>query len=62
MSVVLGAATCLTWVTRLTGAANEESLLAEIKAKSFGGTADVLPCLSGERTPHNHPEAQGAFL
>jgi xylulokinase len=65
MSVMLSCANCLTWVTRLTGAANEGALLEKVAAL---GDADLeraplfLPYLSGERTPHNDPHAQGAFF
>lgn len=62
MSVMLSAASCLSWIARATGAASEATLLAEIE------TADrvqprllFLPYLSGERTPHDDPEATGVF-
>ncbi|MEO7425864.1 MAG: xylulokinase [Fibrobacteria bacterium] len=68
MSVILSAAASLTWVTRLTVAADEASLLAEVEA-SMGNAAEsdaatpiFLPYLSGERTPHNNPFAQGVFF
>jgi xylulokinase len=65
MSVMLSCANCLSWVTRLTGAANEGALLEKVAAI---GDVDLeraplfLPYLSGERTPHNDPHAQGAFF
>jgi xylulokinase len=65
MSVMLSAANCLQWVTRLTGAANEGALLERVAAL---GEAELeraplfLPYLSGERTPHNDPHARGAFF
>jgi xylulokinase len=66
MSVILSAAASLTWVARLTGAADEAALLAEVEAfmqAEPGATAPVfLPYLSGERTPHNNPHAQGVFF
>ncbi len=67
MSVILSAAASLTWVAKLTGAADEASLLAEVEAEMSGpaGAMDApifLPYLSGERTPHNNPHAQGVFF
>lgn len=63
MSVVLSAASCLSWVSALTGAASEAELLAEIAA--VGRPCErllFLPYLSGERTPHNDPTASGVFF
>ena len=65
MSVMLSAANCLQWVTRLTGASDEAALLERV-----AGLTDAerdraplfLPYLSGERTPHNDPHAKGAFF
>lgn len=63
MSVILSAASCLSWVVKLTGAADEASLLAEIEASPFRTVRPIfLPYLSGERTPHNDPLAQGVFF
>ena len=64
MSVVLSAASCLTWVTELTGFDNEKSLLNEVAKEDFTKPCDVifLPYLSGERTPHNNPSAKGVFF
>jgi xylulokinase len=65
MSVMLSAANCLQWVTRLTGADNEATLLARVAALADGERDRAplfLPYLSGERTPHNDPHAQGAFF
>ncbi|MED5262423.1 MAG: xylulokinase [Myxococcota bacterium] len=62
MSVILSAASCLSWVTRLTGARDEAALLGEIEA--VDRPADrllFLPYLSGERTPHNDARAAGVF-
>ncbi|WP_322105953.1 xylulokinase [Paraburkholderia sp. J41] len=64
MSVVLSAASCLRWVCKLTGT-NEPTLLAEIEqlgAQTLGQAPIFLPYLSGERTPHNDPYAQGVFF
>ncbi len=64
MSVVLSAASCLSWVTKLTGATNEQNLLDEVALEDFTKPCAVtfLPYLSGERTPHNNPNAQGVFF
>jgi xylulokinase len=65
MSVMLSAASCLRWVTRLCGAASEMELLREIAAAGPGvvqAAPIFLPYLSGERTPHNDPYAQGVFF
>jgi xylulokinase len=63
MSVILSAASCLSFVTHLTGAENEAALLREVEARP--GDIDslvFLPYLSGERTPHNNPHAKGVFF
>jgi xylulokinase len=63
MSVILSAASCLSWAVQVTGAADEISLLAE--AEACKPTEDIpifLPYLSGERTPHNNPMAKGVFF
>lgn len=63
MSVILSAASCLSWVTALTGSGSEAALLERI-AKETEGPGEVLflPYLSGERTPHNDPHAKGVFF
>ncbi|TKC82886.1 xylulokinase [Trinickia terrae] len=64
MSVVLSAASCLRWVCKLTGT-DEPTLLAEVEAldgNALAGAPLFLPYLSGERTPHNDPYAQGVFF
>jgi len=63
MSVLLSAASCLTWITRVTGAADEASLLSEVEARDTPSERLLfLPYLSGERTPHNDPDASGVFV
>ena len=63
MSVILSAASCLSWVAELTGAEDETSLLEEVEtsAPDSGGVL-FLPYLSGERTPHDDPRARGVFF
>ncbi len=62
MSVILSAASCVAWVTRLTGAASERALLAEVERADRDPRVIFLPYLSGERTPHNDPQATGVFF
>ena len=62
MSVILSAASCLSWITAVTGAANEAALLAETEVTDRDSQVIFLPYLSGERTPHNDPHAQGVFF
>jgi xylulokinase len=63
MSVLLSAASCLGWVARATGARSETALLEEIAAKDRASERLLfLPYLSGERTPHNDPNATGVFV
>jgi xylulokinase len=62
MSVILSAASALTWVTAVTGARDEAALLAEIEAMDEASPVMFLPYLSGERTPHNDPQAKGVFF
>ncbi|MEI7221059.1 xylulokinase [Pectobacterium carotovorum] len=64
MSVMLSAASCLDWVARLTHAESVPPLLQEIASTPVDDTITpvwFLPYLSGERTPHNNPDAKGAF-
>lgn len=65
MSVMLSAASCLSWVTRASGAPNESALLPEAEGLTEAQRRSAplfLPYLSGERTPHNDPHAQGVFF
>jgi xylulokinase len=61
MSVILSAASCLSWVAGITGAVSEAALLEEIAAADRDPGVIFLPYLSGERTPHNDPHATGLF-
>ena len=63
MSVMLSAASCLDWVARLTGLTTVPALISA--AENADTSADpvwFLPYLSGERTPHNNPQAKGVFF
>ena len=65
MSVMLSAANGLQWVCRLTGMASEAALLERVARLSDAELERAplfLPYLSGERTPHNDPHAQGVFF
>jgi xylulokinase len=63
MSVILSAASCVDWAARLCGLGQAGALfdLAEARNKPTGGEI-FLPYLSGERTPHNDPHAQGVLF
>jgi xylulokinase len=62
MSVMLSAAACLDWAVALTGLADVPALLAcSLEADDRSDTI-FLPYLSGERTPHGNPAAQGVFF
>ena len=65
MSVMLSAASCLRWATALVKAKDEAEILAEVERLDPAARAAApifLPYLSGERTPHNDPAAQGVFF
>lgn len=65
MSVMLSAASCLQWAARLTGVADEASLIARCAHLSPAQRVRAplfLPYLSGERTPLNDPLAQGVLF
>ena len=63
MSVVLSAASAVDFVAKITQFESESSLYeATAKARKAGTGPIFLPYLSGERTPHNDPNAKGAFF
>ena len=63
MSVMLSAASCLDWAARLTGLTTVPALIsAAEKADASADPIWFLPYLSGERTPHNNPQAKGVFF
>ena len=68
MGAMLAGASCLRWVTRLTGTADEQTLLNQVQAHFPIGqpvpldTPLFLPYLAGERTPHNDPLLRGGFM
>jgi xylulokinase len=62
MSVILSAASCLSWMAAVTGR-DEGALLAEVEANAPSPSRTTfLPYLSGERTPYNDPQARGVFF
>lgn len=65
MSVMLSAASAVSWATRVLGYADEAALLsaaATLDAAAREGAPLFLPYLSGERSPHNLPQAQGSWF
>lgn len=63
-SVVLSAASCVRWLCKLTSV-DEATLLGEVARVGADRRANAplfLPYLSGKRTPHNDPYAQGVFF
>lgn len=62
MSVILSAAASLAWFSHAAGASNEAQLMAEAGQLDRVSSLLFLPYLSGERTPHNDPHAQGVFF
>ena len=63
MSVMLSAASAIDWVSRISGFSDPAELYGEVEAAApSGGVEFFLPYLSGERTPHNDPLAQGVFF
>jgi xylulokinase len=65
MSVMLSAASALRWVRELMGLASEAELMARIATLTPAQRATAplfLPYLSGERSPHNNPNAQGVLF
>ena len=63
MSVMLSAASAVDFAARITGFAQPSDLYAAAEdANTPSKGAFFLPYLSGERTPHNNPNAKGAFI
>lgn len=63
MSVMLSAASALRWVCQILGC-DEATLMAEVGRLTLDQRRNApifLPYLSGERTPHNDPQASGSF-
>lgn len=64
MSVCLSAASCLQWFADNIAFESVATLLADLTSSTqdFSKAPIFLPYLSGERTPHNNPNATGAFV
>jgi xylulokinase len=66
MGVILAAASSLSWVASLVGSSDVGALLQRVEAWAGQPAPRVnaplfLPYITGERTPHNDPEATGLF-
>jgi len=63
MSVILSAASCFNWGAKLTGTPSVNTFMALAQnSEQPENTPIFLPYLSGERTPHNNPNAQGVLF
>jgi xylulokinase len=63
MSVMLSAASVLDWVAQLTGESDVPRLVEGARVRGTNRQSPFfLPYLSGERTPHNDPQARGVFF
>jgi xylulokinase len=63
MSVMLTAASVIDWVAQLTGETDLPKLVDAARARGLSRQSPFfLPYLSGERTPHNDPDARGVFF
>lgn len=64
MSVVLSAASCLQWFADAIAKAPLDTLFAELESSEvdINQCPIFIPYLSGERTPHNDPNAKGLFF
>ena len=64
MSVMLSAASAVTWATRVMGFEHESDLMSAASSVDGSGQAEAplfLPYLSGERSPLNNPWATGSW-
>jgi len=62
MGVILSASSCLSWLSNILKK-NEGELISSLESSPHEpGEVIFLPYLSGERTPHNNPNAQGVFF
>jgi xylulokinase len=65
MSVMLSAASAVTWAAQVLGYRNEAELLADaatLEAQRQDRAPLFMPYLNGERSPHNNPHAQAAWV
>jgi len=64
MSVMLSAASCLRWLCNLLSVSESQLMeeMAQLSDEQLRLAPVFLPYLSGERTPHNDPDASGSFF
>ncbi len=63
MSVILSAASCIDWAAQLCGVKDAATFFTLVEARGKPCETEVfLPYLSGERTPHNDPNAKGVLF
>lgn len=64
MSVMLSAASCLRWLCNLLSVSESQLMdeMAQLTTEQLRQAPLFLPYLSGERTPHNDPDASGSFF
>jgi xylulokinase len=63
MAVMLSAASVLDWAAQLTGEKDLQRLVETARGRGLTRQSPFfLPYLSGERTPHNNPDARGVFF
>jgi xylulokinase len=63
MSVILSAASCVDFAAQLTGLSGPGELFELVEAENRPAPSEIfLPYLSGERTPHNDPNAKGVLF
>ena len=64
MSVMLSAASCLRWICNLLSVTESQLMdeMAQLTDEEKKRAPLFLPYLSGERTPHNDPQASGNFF
>jgi xylulokinase len=62
MSVILSAASCIDWAVKLCGVPDAAAMFAAIEVRNRPADTEIfLPYLSGERTPHNNPNAMAVL-
>lgn len=64
MSVMLSAASCLRWLCNLLSVSESQLMeeMVQLSDEQVRSAPVFLPYLSGERTPHNDPDASGSFF
>jgi xylulokinase len=63
MAGMLNGASCLAWALRLVGESDASAILSDVSRRYRQPSRVIfLPYLTGERTPHNNPEARGVLF